>query len=326
MEQISDIRNEHDEWWGVHHSVEGDLVGMSYLYYAKNLCGGNDYTLPRKECNQNERVKLLLWGDSYTYKIKDSAFPCASPYMFGRRHFQTAEYTIDTSKRNILVIEVTERDMLDYFSNTSIFDFLKKNDEDHVREIAVVPENEEESKWSFDYWFVRIFNHNINQNIEYNLFNYNVLQMPRKIKALFNYSIFDRASGDVVLSSDKKYLLLKETVSKKGRSSSYAALSQEAIDNVVMMLNLVYQHYKGDGFDEVYLSIIPNPASILEPTHYNRLIPLIQTNPLMQMKCIDIYTPFTKNREEVYRRGDTHWNTTGMNMWVDEVNKIIASH
>jgi hypothetical protein len=326
MQRISDCRNEHDEWWGVHHPVEGDLVGMSYLYYEKNLCGGNDYQMPNNECIQKEKVKLLLWGDSYTYKIKDSAFPCVLPYLFGRRHFQTLRYTIDTSIKNILLIEVTERDMLDYFSNNSIFDYLKKYKEDRVEDIPVVPETTEDSKWSFDYWMSLMFNHNINSNIEYNLFNYNLFSAPRKIKALLNYRYFDRASGDVILSSDKKYLLLKETVSKQGWSSSYAEVSRETIINTVMMLNQVYQHYKADGFDEVYLSIIPNPASILQPKHYNGLIPAIQCNPLLQMKCIDIYTPFTKTKEEIYRHGDTHWNNNGMSMWVDEVNKAIAAN
>jgi hypothetical protein len=187
-----------------------------------------------------------------------------------------------------------------------------------------VPESTDGNTWSVDYWLNLIFNHNINSNIEYNLFNYNLLSAPRKIKALLNYSYFDRASGDVVLSADKKYLLLKETVSKQSRSSSHAELTSVTINNVVIMLNNVYQHYKADGFDEVYLSIIPNPASILEPQLYNGLIPAVQHSPLLQMKCIDIYTPFTKTKEEVYRHGDTHWNNKGMMMWVDEVNKAIA--
>jgi hypothetical protein len=118
--------------------------------------------------------------------------------------------------------------------------------------------------------------------------------------------------------------LLKETVSKQSRSSSHAELTTVKINNVVIMLNNVYQHYKADGFDEVYLSIIPNPASILQPQLYNGLIPAVQHSPLLQMKCIDIYTPFTKTKEEVYRHGDTHWNNKGMMMWVDEVNKVIA--
>jgi hypothetical protein len=326
MQKISDARNEHDEWWGVHHPVEGDLVGMSYLYYEKKLCGGVDYSMHGKECHQKEKVKLLLWGDSYTYKIKDSAFPCASTYLFGRRHFQTLKYTLDTSRKNILVLEVTERDVLEYFSNSSIFDYLKKNDEDKVEDIPAVPESTEENKWSVDFWISKLFNPVINSNIEYNLFNYNVLSAPRKIKALLNYHCFKRASGNVVVSSDKNYLLLKETVDKQGRSSSYAKVDSETINNTVYTLNNVYEHYKADGFDEVYLSVIPNPATILQPQQYNGLIPALQTNPQLQMKCIDIYTPFKKNKEDTYRHGDTHWNSIGMSMWVDEVNKAITSN
>ena len=50
------------------------------------------------------------------------------------------------------------------------------------------------------------FNKNMNQNLQYNLFNYNFVFPMFESKALLNFYLFNRASGDVVISKNKKYL------------------------------------------------------------------------------------------------------------------------
>ena len=88
-------------------------------------------------------------------------------------------------------------------------------------------------------------------------------------------------------------------------------------------LNATFEYYKKDGFDEVYLSIIPNPVTILQPLNYNGLIPALQ-NPI-RLKgtfIIDMYSLFSQdpNPGRLYRIGDTHWSNMGIQVWLKYVN------
>jgi hypothetical protein len=73
----------------------------------------------------------------------------------------------------------------------------------------------------------------------------------------------------------------------------------------------------------VYISIIPNPVTLLQPEHYNGLIPRLQKTGLLNgMKMIDIYDAYSKASDPgaLYRVGDTHWNNNGMQVWLKTVN------
>ena len=319
MERISGKRTENEAWWGVRHPVEGDLVGLSYLYYEKKFWKNGHFSFRTAGCDGNKNINLVLWGDSYTYNIPDSAFSCLSSYQFGRRYFQKLNYYIDTSKRNILLIEISERFVLEYFRGTGIYDFVAKtyNTKDAVS--VDLPQSGHAVKGTLD----KFFNPNINQNIEYNLFNYNFISDIRKTKAWVNYHFFSRASGDVVIADNDSYLFLKEAVDLNNPKSSYAPVAPPSFRRVIKTLNDIYEHYREEGFAEVYLSVIPNPSSIIQPSGYNKLIPMLQTDTSLKIKLIDIYTPFVNTRKDVYWHGDTHWNNTGLNMWIDEVNKML---
>jgi hypothetical protein len=75
----------------------------------------------------------------------------------------------------------------------------------------------------------------------------------------------------------------------------------------------------------VYLSIIPNTASVVQPEGYNNLIPLIQTDPRLKIKVIDSYFMLGATPDSFFYRGDTHWNLHGKQKWVDKVNKLIVN-
>ena len=141
-----------------------------------------------------------------------------------------------------------------------------------------------------------------------------------------NYYLFSRADGSVVISNDRNYLFFTETVVKDRNSGSYCPVGMDEIDGIVSNLNTIYDHYKAGGFNEVYLSIIPNPVTILQHTGYNNLIPLIQNHPKLKMKCIDSYSVFMNIPGDYYLRGDTHWNKNGKQTWIDLVNKTLEEN
>ncbi len=310
-------------WWGEHISPWGDLVYMSYLddiakFHEK---GGYNFVRPHDGCNKN--IDLYLCGDSYTEYIPDSAFARIHSFHFVRNYSnQQIGYKPDSSKRKILIIETAERYLRDYLESRQIFDKLKKN------EIACMPAilpRLHASYSTFGIYSKDIFNPNINQNLEYNLFNYKFLTSIRYLKADLNYYCFNRASGNVAISDNGAYLFIRESVVPSGIYSYSERLSGEKVNQMIAAINDIYLHYKSEGFSEVYLAIIPNPATILQAEYYNQMIPLIQNNPSLQMPVIDLYTVF-KNQVDpasLYRAGDTHWNNKGMQIWIGKVNQLL---
>ncbi|MEJ0083225.1 MAG: hypothetical protein WDM78_20260 [Puia sp.] len=89
--------------------------------------------------------------------------------------------------------------------------------------------------------------------------------------------------------------------------SSYYPFDQNELQEMFKILNITCAYYKAEGFDEIYMSIIPNPATILQPRNYNGLIPALeQADSLKCMHIIDIYTPFTKDPDpgRLFMMGD----------------------
>ena len=143
-------------------------------------------------------------------------------------------------------------------------------------------------------------------------------------KAALNYYVFNRASGDVVISKDRNMLFLKKTVGFEETGSSYAPIPPGQITQLVNNFNLISGYYRKSGFADVYLSIIPNPATIAQPQGYNDFIPLLQNDPRLHMKVIDIYSVFKNNPGEWYLPGDTHWYNKGKQAWLDVVNNVLV--
>ena len=79
------------------------------------------------------------------------------------------------------------------------------------------------------------------------------------------------------------------------------------------------------GFDEIYLAIIPNPVTIINPTlsNYNELIPTIHKVDTLRMKILDIYSIFKQNPSAYYAKSDSHWNSAGLQLWLDGFNKRL---
>ncbi|RZK24918.1 MAG: hypothetical protein EOO63_16760 [Hymenobacter sp.] len=126
-----------------------------------------------------------------------------------------------------------------------------------------------------------------------------------------------------MISPDGRNLFLSSSVS--GNNSSFAKIEDAKIAMVITSLNELYAHYKARGFHEVYLTIIPNPVTIVAPQmgNYNRLIERIQNNPELKMPFIDVYQRFKASKQPLYQQADTHWNYRGFRLWVEEVNKTL---
>jgi hypothetical protein len=326
MQYITQHRD-NEKWWGAYPCLHGDLVSLSYLDFVQRFYSPRDNTPARTvTCNGQKNTVLYLHGDSYSRRLGDSNFACVQTYIpIDRNH--GANYHLDSSKKNILLIEISERYFRPYFSSLQMLDEVcdsvikKKNIA--LKYLRVQPDTRCASVIP-GFHVNDLFNKFINQNLQCNLFNYNFIMPMFESKAALNYYLFNRASGDVVISGDRNFLFLKETVTRTDVGSSYYPVSQNDITNMVNNLNTIYDHYKQNGFKEVYLSVIPNSATIMQPAEYNGLIPQLQSDTRLKIKVIDVYSAFKRSQDVLYLPGDTHWNHKGRQIWLDMINEQLS--
>jgi hypothetical protein len=334
MKYIVTLRD-NEKWWGYNQLRGGNLAGISDLAFLKTFyCDLDNYNFVTRPAYVGPRkIALYLAADSYTWALRDTNFAGISRFFLINR-YDGGLYHLDNSKKNILLIAISENLFRAYFSNQKMLNTIhdssisEKDESGAIRLYKPVGDKFAGNRLSAFLPGIGadlFFNKNINQNLQCNLTNYNIMMGMFQYKAAINYYFFDRASGDVVISNDKKFLFYKSTVSKTDSGSSYFPLTRYELNNLVQNLNETYDYYKADGFSEVYLSIIPNTASLKQPEGYNSLIPLIQNDARLKMKVIDVYYSFMNSPEELFYHGDTHWNLAGKQKWVDAVNKILIN-
>jgi hypothetical protein len=142
--------------------------------------------------------------------------------------------------------------------------------------------------------------------------------------------LFDKVDKEVKMGPDHKYLLYYQTVDTSMESSSFREIPDFEIDTLINKLNRLESHYRACGFKEIYLSIIPNPVTILYPQYegfeYNELIPRIEHNTKLKMKVVDVYNDFKVAQNPIYQFSDTHWNRNGDNIWLNNLNSILSEY
>jgi hypothetical protein len=320
MKKIIDERSGLNNSFGIHQFPGGDLVSISYLDKVGRFQENNGYKFLKPADDTGSRnIDLYIYGDSYMLEIPDSAFNCVHSYHFCRRGYQDMNYTLDPKKKNILIIEIAERfARVEFELQETMRHFNKKKPDVSSLRLSDPPLIYAKFPDLQD-----IFNPDINRNLEFNLYGYRFWDQVKFAKASLTYYLFKRAVGDAVVSDDGNRLFLKETMSETGRASSYYSFDQNELQKMFVNLNATCAYYKADGFDEVYLSLIPNPVTILRPQHYNGLIPsLQQADSLKCMHIIDVYSLFSREPDpgKLFRTGDTHWSNDGIQIWLNTVN------
>lgn len=290
----------------------GDLYRMSNLAQFK---------VPLQKCNipettESNHTSLILLGDSFTEneRIEKNHFKGLDNYQ---RFFitDTIRIKIDTTKRNILIIETVER----HFRERFVKPYMN---------LQLVDNESDTGKIDGRSILERIIKGHIPYSAERHesvLFSSNFFLTFKEWKAWVNWHCFNRVDKNVMLSKDKKHILYYADAQSSGIHSSFDKISDNEVTKMVENLNLTYQHYKKLGFDEVYLTIAPNKTSILgtDLGKYNHLIDRIQQHSSLKMPFFDVYTPFKKSKKMLYDIGDTHWNCDGKQIWLDEVNEKL---
>ncbi len=314
-----------NSWWGSDKGGSGDLYGITSLPQFRNSNSPNKkYNLKASICQaKTKSYNIYALADSYTDYIFDNPINfCGANKSDYTPYRETLPVYLDKTKKNIIVIECVERDVRTNLADTShLLNFISISKE-RLKELKPG-----ESRHHFHFNF-KI--KNADADYESNLWDYRFLRPLKELKAEMNFKWFNRTYPGAVVSPDGKYLLYQNTVDTALTQCSYRPVSDQEIKKLVLGLNKVYDHYKRIGFDEIYLSVIPNPVTILYPNykgfHYNQLIPRLESEPSLKLKVFDSYWLFKNNPEKdrIYQRADTHWTKFGSQLWLNEFNKVLS--
>jgi hypothetical protein len=322
-EKLTNYRLGLNSTFGAKDLTRGDLYRMSFL---PMFCGAAENQEPyiKNDTCQAKKIDLYALCDSFirAYFREDKYFCNVDSFRFARMNsFETIFVAPDIKKRNILLIESVEREFRQPFKNGTMESFLR------------APTSKQNHTFRSNNWFEKIkalvFNPKLNQNLEMNFWDLNLFTPLKELKAELNYNLFKRVDEQVVVSSSGKYLIYRKTVEATGDTGSFTPISDAELKNIIQTLNKLYEKARRLGFDEVYLSLIPNAVTIIEPDyqgmHYNRLIEKIQNSPDLKMKIIDVLESFRANPQDVYRTNDSHWTMKGANLWLNKVNTMLAA-
>ncbi len=296
----------------------GDLYRLSYLPQFKEKA---KKCVPiSQKCGEIVSINLFIIGDSFTEaeRVNEKDFPIEKyQYVHWAKH---TDYQIDTTKRNVLILETVERTFKEHFSSV-VDNFsnqkeeapnltLRKRIEQKTVEIekTIVPDG-------------------IEERLTHTLFNYDFFLWFRELKAYLNLNIFGRTEDEVVLSADKQYIFYADEADSTNSKSAFYPVNDSEIELFIQNINQTRKKYLNAGFDEVYLSIIPNKVSILSPDlgKYNHLIERIQGDKRLETPIIDTYSIFTKSPQKYYLKSDTHWTCEGRNVWLEKTNNAILT-
>lgn len=294
----------------------GDLYSGCFL--RQYMDTANHLKLKEYKTTRNN-IDLYILHDSYLANhLKKENFIGVDTLILSDLRDKGVCFNLNKKKKNILIIECSERTADWRLTDTALSYPKLYPCNSVIRKTKEINEN-----------FIKyFFNPFINQNLEFNLFDYEFFKPVKETKAKVNFNLFNRVPPDVAVSANSKYLFLAETVDPARYESSFRNMGEIEIVKIVYLMNLTEEHYKKLGFEKVYFSIIPNPVSILDQGRmpYNHKIERIRNTTWMKCGFIDVYDMFRNTKKQIYRKDDSHWNTYGVQLWVNEVNAELLSY
>ncbi len=268
-----------------------------------------------KRSSDTASTHLYIIGDSFSeeQRINQADFR-VSHYQRIKWDFpQRAQ--LDPTKRNVLLLETVERHFQDHFTRP-VTELVVEKDTSKT----AIPQSSWRQQLSDE-----LHRSDMEERLETVLFSHDWAFRFKELKAKLTLAWFDRASTGVSLSRDHQQIFLHSDTDTSKALSSFSRLTDQQVKTLVDSVNSVADRYRRLGFDEVYLSIIPNKASILEPNRgtYNHLIERVQQSADLRVPTINVYQVFKKAPQSPYLKSDTHWNCKGRSIWLNLVREKV---
>lgn len=306
----------------------GDLYRFSWLPQYRDTTQHNPVFPPSSR--KNEKVHLYMIGDSFGGPFEPGHFPAAGRYSFVNwNHLDQADIqlAIDTSARNILVLESSEKHILLRFKTRNYLSFrfpvLHDPDSTGFRYVE-----RPRSAWaSLEHYLSRPAVTDQNLGILY--FSNPLALWLKEQKAQMNKEVFGKMADEVEEFPERNMLVQTMTTKPKYLyMSGFRPHSVQEIKETAQHLDSLARYYRNLGFDTCMLALIPNPISTLVDSWngkpYNQVLQRVQEK-VEAFSVVDCYTPFRRSPVLLYRRGDTHWNQKGEAIWLRIFNHKLDS-
>ena len=296
----------------------GDLYRLSALSQfkvAQPVCLPTEQAGPlSKRSSDTASAQLYLIGDSFSepQRLAESDFRVSHYQRVAWDNQQRIQ--LDPTKRNVLLLESVERHFREHFAKY-VTEFVVAKDT--LQSPTIRPSLLQRINLEFH-------RTDVEERLESTLFSRDWAFWFKELKSALTLNWFNRVNASVSLSRNHQHLFLHSDMdSTKVLNSSFSTLTDREVNTLVDSVNAVATRYKRLGFNEVYLSLIPNKASILETerTGYNHLVERIQENPRLTVPTITIYSQYKHSALSPYLKSDTHWNCEGRAIWLEQVRQ-----
>ncbi len=297
----------------------GDQYHRTHLAQFKE----SDFARNRTLTDADKPTQHYAGVDLYT--IGDSFTEIDTSFYAGHRNahiwltFGQQTARLDSMKKNVLIIEILERIILERLlvwphNNLYITNGYLRPGQPPVEPAEVTVPN----------WLFQRFNADIEWRIDATLFDYPVFVWFKELKAKLMQTVFDGVPFAVV-SADGRSVFYDVEADSLISTSSFFFVTDRQIDSVVTTINYTRDHYRRMGFDEVYYAFVPNKVTVVDPRlgSYNHLIERIEANPRRRAPLVRLYDTL-KQHPDWYHRGDGHWNRLGKRYWLQRVNAVAA--
>jgi len=294
----------------------GDLYRLSNLEKFKDL---------KSECPPyratkltiQKKIALYIIGDSFTEPQRiDSSDFVVDYYQYA--HWATLLHLhLDTSYTNIVLLESVERNAREHFA-APISNVIPD-----TATFVTVPEDTR-----FVSQLDRLFSSDPTEDrLNTLLFQYDPVLKIKEWKSWLNQHFFNRTDPKVTVSGDRETIVYHVDTDTTLINSSYIFIPNSEIDSLVNVIEKDKAYLKNLGFDQVWLSIIPNKASVLMPEYgtYNHLIDRIDRHTSRTVPTINVLPDFQKMKENPYLKGDSHWSCAGQYLWLEKVNQKVLN-
>lgn len=318
MRWVSKTRYQQEGNWGSDKYRYGDLYGLSYLPDFQ-IFKDTSIVLNQFASASARDTDLYIIGDSYLYSYiqMDTTNFARSKQVVFRKWSEGNAGPIairPSSNKKVLLIESVERNI------ATVIDLP------HIK--AHLVGDHQTLTWdeSLNASLVAaLYDPNLEQNIDFTLFNFQGLSLIKSLKAQVNWVLFNRLSPEVVLSTDQKFLYMKETMDSLQKGSSFYPIHRQDIQSLLGCMAKVERYAKSRGFDEVLFSFIPNPVAMTEtesrPT--NQFIGLLDQANHGRLHFVDPTFVLAKGGKSYFFKSDSHWNQQGAKAWLNQLNQYL---
>ncbi len=318
MRWLSHARYQDDGLLGSDKYRFGDLYGLSYLP-AFRLEKDTSMIRHQVSLAGKRDVDLTILGDSYLYsyvQMDTSNFARTKNVTFRKWSDSNLEplRVRPNATKNVLLIETVERNVWMLLNSNRLRLQLER----------VSSDKPWYKSWN-EFILEHIYHPQLEQNLDFTLFNLNLSSPIKSLKSSFNSKVFNRSSTDVTVSKNGEFLYMRETVDSTQRSSSFYPISKDELHELGNRIVEMNQYAKSKGFDEVIFVIIPNPVVFTktESNVSNQLVPKLQLELGDKVRFVDPTMTLMEGGKNYFFKSDSHWNQNGARAWLAQFNQYL---